>query len=155
DDIAEGQRLAQRLWAGEIPMYTRAKRTIRKDGKIIWLALTCSLVRKSDGAPDYVITFAQDISKEKQAEAALADSNAMLDSVIETLPAMVFLKRASDLAFVRFNRAGEKLLGYSRDCYIGKNDYDFFPKEQADFFIKVDREVLATAELREIEEEPI
>src|SRR5262249_14160294 len=108
DDIAEGQRLAQRLWAGEIPMYTRAKRTIRKNGKIIWLALTCALVRKSDGAPDYVITFAQDISKEKQAEAALADSNAMLDSVIENLPAMVFLKRASDLAFVRFNRAGEK-----------------------------------------------
>jgi PAS domain S-box-containing protein len=83
------------------------------------------------------------------------DSNRLFDEVIENLPAMVFLKRASDLRFVRFNRAGEQLLGYSRNEFIGKNDYDFFPKEQADFFTAVDREVLATDEVRDIAEEPI
>ncbi len=83
------------------------------------------------------------------------DSNRLLDSVIENLPAMVFLKRASDLRFVRFNRAGEQLLGYSRSEMIGKNDYDFFPKEQADFFTAVDREVLASDEARDIAEEPV
>jgi len=38
---------------------------------------------------------------------------------------------------------------------IGKNDYDFFPKEEADWFTKLDREVLASGELVDIPEEPI
>lgn len=83
------------------------------------------------------------------------DSDRLLDQVMENLPAMVFLKRASDLRFVRVNRAGEQLLGYSRSDLIGKNDYDFFPKEQADFFTGVDREVLASDKVRDIAEEPI
>ena len=83
------------------------------------------------------------------------ESNRLLDSVIENLPAMVFLKRASDLRFVRFNRAGEQLLGFSRSELIGKNDYDFFPKEQADFFTAVDREVLASGKVHDIAEEPV
>jgi len=83
------------------------------------------------------------------------DSNKLFDSVIDNLPAMVFLKRASDLRFVRFNRAGENLLGYSRDELVGKNDYDFFPKEQADFFTAVDRKVLAGNDVLHIDEEPI
>ena len=83
------------------------------------------------------------------------ESNRLLDSVIENLPAMVFLKRASDLRFVRFNRAGEQLLGFSRSELIGKNDSDFFPKEQADFFTAVDREVLASGKVHDIAEEPV
>jgi signal transduction histidine kinase len=38
---------------------------------------------------------------------------------------------------------------------IGKSDYDFFPKEQADFFTSVDRRVLQSGTLLEIPEEVI
>ncbi len=86
---------------------------------------------------------------------ALEQSNELLDSVVENIPAMVFLKRAGDLRFERFNRAGEKLLGYTRDEYLGKNDYDFFPKDQADQFTAVDRKVLASEAAYDIREEPI
>ena len=65
-----------------------------------------------------------------------------LDSVIEHLPHMVFVKDAQTLRFVRFNRAGEDLLGYSRDELAGKSDYDFFPAEEAEFFTGKDRAVL-------------
>ncbi|GAG99587.1 unnamed protein product, partial [marine sediment metagenome] len=83
------------------------------------------------------------------------DSDRLLDQVMEHLPAVVFLKRASDLRFVQINRAAEQLFGYSRSDMIGKNDYDFFPKDQADFFTSVDREVLASDKVRDIAEEPI
>jgi PAS domain S-box-containing protein len=83
------------------------------------------------------------------------DSDRLLDQVMEHLPAVVFLKSASDLRFVRVNRAAEQFFGYSRSEMIGKNDYDFFPKEQADFFTSVDREVLASGKVRDIAEEPI
>ena len=84
-----------------------------------------------------------------------AGSNAFLDSIVENIPNMIFLKDAKELRFVRFNRAGEDLLGYSRDDLLGKNDYDFFPKEQADFFTEKDREVLRGKEVVDIPEEPI
>lgn len=78
-----------------------------------------------------------------------------LDSIIENIPDMIFVKDAEDLRFVRFNRAGEELLGYSREELLGKNDYDFFPREEADFFTRNDREVLEGRELVDIPEEPI
>jgi PAS domain S-box-containing protein len=84
----------------------------------------------------------------------LLAANRFLDSVIENIPDMIFVKDA-DLRFVRFNRAGEELLGYSRDDLMGKSDYDLFPKEQADFFTGKDREVLASGMLRDIPGEPV
>ena len=55
----------------------------------------------------------------------------------------------------RFNKAGESLLGYRRDELLGKNDYDFFPKEEADFFTSKDRKVLQDGVMIDIPEEPI
>jgi PAS domain S-box-containing protein len=78
-----------------------------------------------------------------------------LESIVENLPMMVFVKEARDLRFALFNRAGEALLGWNRDQLIGKNDYDFFPKDQADFFTSKDREVLAGRAVVDIPEEPI
>ncbi len=80
---------------------------------------------------------------------------AFLNSVIDNIPNMVFLKEAKSLKFVRFNRAGEKLLGYTEKDLLGKNDYDFFPKDEADFFTKKDREVLKSKDVFDITEEPI
>ena len=89
------------------------------------------------------------------ANAELHRSESFLDSLIENLPHMVFVKDATDLRFVRFNRAGEELLGYPRAALVGKNDYDFFPKDEADFFTSKDREVLDGGHLVDIAEEVI
>ncbi len=86
---------------------------------------------------------------------ALSGGNTFLDSVIENIPHMIFVKDAKELRFIRFNKAGEDLLGYSKKSMIGKNDYDFFPKPEADFFTRKDREVLENGRLFDIPEEPI
>jgi two-component system, sensor histidine kinase len=83
------------------------------------------------------------------------ESQDFLSSVIENIPNMIFVKDANELKFVRFNRAGEKLIGISRKELIGKNDYDFFPKDQADSFTEKDRQVLAAREVLDIPEEPL
>lgn len=98
---------------------------------------------------------ARDITDRKRAEKETGEARAFLDSVVENIPNMIFVKEAKDLRFIRFNRAGEDLLGFSRKELIGKNDYDFFPKEQAEFFTAKDREVLEKGELLDIPEEPI
>lgn len=90
-----------------------------------------------------------------EVEAKDREVNVFLDSIIEHIPNMVFVKDAADLRFVRFNQAGERLLGIPRSELIGKSDRDFFPAEQADFFISKDREVLAGDAMLDIPREPI
>lgn len=65
-----------------------------------------------------------------------------LNSVVENLPIMVFVKEAEQLRFTRWNRAAEEVIGLSRGVVLGKNDYDLFPEDQAEAFTKTDREVL-------------
>ena len=97
----------------------------------------------------------KEIEERRQAEKALRENENFLDAIIENIPDMIFVKEAKELRFVRFNKAGEDLIGVSRKSMIGKNDYDFFPKEQADFFTKKDREVLKNGTRSEIIDEPI
>ncbi|HEX9560052.1 MAG TPA: response regulator, partial [Candidatus Dormibacteraeota bacterium] len=78
-----------------------------------------------------------------------------LDSMIENIPNMIFVKDANDLRFIRLNRAGEELLGFPREELIGKNDFDFFPAEQAEHFVSGDRETLRNGTLVDIPEETI
>src|SRR5262249_23643433 len=98
------------------------------------------------------------LTDRKRERAAFEQSrtmSALVDTILENLPAMVFMKDANDLRFERFNRAGEELLGLSREKLVGKNDFDFFPREQAEFFQSKDRAVLADGRVIDIEEEPI
>jgi PAS domain S-box-containing protein len=85
----------------------------------------------------------------------LGAANQFLDSIIENIPNMIFVKEATGLRFIRLNRAGEDLLGFPRDELIGKNDFDFFPAGQAERFISADRETLRNRDLVDIPEETI
>ena len=96
-----------------------------------------------------------EIEERKHADSALRDSELFLNSIIENLPHMIFVKTAKDLRFLRFNKAGEELIGYPKEAMIGKTDYDFFPQSEADFYTMKDREVLSSKTLLDIPEEVI
>jgi len=100
-------------------------------------------------------SFIRDISERKESESALRQTATFIESLFDHLPNMVFVKDAQDLRFVRFNKAGEELVGHSRSELLGKNDYDFFTREEADFFTNKDRETLANGRLTDIPEETI
>jgi PAS domain S-box-containing protein len=99
------------------------------------------------------LILSQETLEKRSAE--VSSVNRFLDSLIDNMPHMIFVKDADDLRFMRVNRAAEELLGYSRDELLGKNDYDFFPKEQADSFTAEDRKVLASDKVQDIPEEPV
>jgi PAS domain S-box-containing protein len=86
---------------------------------------------------------------------ALRETGNFLDIVIENIPAMVAVKDARDLRFVLLNRAGEELTGIPRSESLGKNDFDMFPRAEAEHFTTRDREVLASGRLQIIPEETI
>lgn len=108
-----------------------------------------------DGQAIRSIGSVQDITERKAVEHTVSQRENELNTIIESLPLTLFVKEAKELRFVRFNAAGEKLLGRDRSELLGKNDYELFSKEHAESFIQQDRETLATGEIRSILEEEI
>lgn len=97
----------------------------------------------------------QRAAERDHAEEQLQKSEEFLKNIVENIPDMVFVKDAEELRFVSLNKGAEELLGISREEMIGKNDYDFFPTDQADHFIKRDRAVLAMDTGIDVQEETI
>jgi len=126
---------------------------LRKDQSTFPAEIRTSIL--SLRAEEFLLLLVRDITDRRRNEEELRKTNAFLDSIIENIPDMIFIKDAQDLRFVRFNKAGEELLGYRREELLGKNDYDFFPREEADFFTRKDQDVLASGGTRDIGEEPI
>ncbi len=88
-----------------------------------------------------------DISAERELQRsleALRRSERDLESVLENIPSMVYLKDAESLRFVRVNRAGEEMLGLRREEMLGRNDHDFFRgSRRAEALAEMDRAALA------------
>ena len=155
DDLAAEAAVFNRVLAGDCDRYVLDKRYIRKDGQIVNATIWVECLRHADGSADYLLGLLQDITERKRVEAALRDSEAFLNTVIEKIPHMIFVKDAKELRFVKFNQAGQDLLGYSLAELAGKNDYDLFPKDMADHFTENDRKVLRGREVVDIPEEPV
>ncbi|MGK5037711.1 PAS domain-containing protein [Janthinobacterium sp. LB3P118] len=96
-----------------------------------------------------------DVCERKRSEAEFRRSKHLFGTIIENIPAMVFVKRADKLRFEMVNRHAELTLGRSREQLLGKTDHDFFPPQQAAAFVSADRKLLATGQMVEIEEEAI
>lgn len=153
DGSAIRKSLEKILRDGDHPMVSELS-GLKKDGSRFPALVYMSKVTRGNkifGARGIIV----DITDYRRIEEALIQNERFLKSVIENIPNMIFVKDANDLRFVRFNRAGEELLGFSREELLGKTDYDFFPKKEADFFTTKDREVLAGKKSLDIPEETI
>ncbi|AFY85195.1 response regulator [Oscillatoria acuminata] len=85
-----------------------------------------------------------------EVEAELAQTKTFLNSVIENMPLGLFIKDATTLQFIRWNKASEQQFGYSQDQVLGKTDYDLFHPEEAEFFTQSDRQALLTQQMADI-----
>jgi PAS domain S-box-containing protein len=155
DDLDRDLGAMRDMLDGKIQTHSIEKRYLRKDGSMVWVDLTVSLVREPSGRPKYFVSVVEDIEARKRTESERERLLLFLDSIVENIPDMVFVKDAKSLRYVLFNRAGTEPFGYARADLIGKNDYDLFPKEVADFLTEKDRAVLHDKTLLDIPEERI
>jgi PAS domain S-box-containing protein len=150
-DPAAFHALADRLHRDHVA--TSHDEIVLADGRVI--EVSSRVVLLPSGCANGRVWFTRDVTEARRAREELVQANRFLDSVVENIPDMIFVKDAETLRFVRFNRAGERLLGVDRDALIGKSDADFFPPDQVQFFVDKDRAVLASGTLYDIPEEPI
>jgi diguanylate cyclase (GGDEF)-like protein/PAS domain S-box-containing protein len=68
DDVGATDDLVARLRNGELSSFKREKRYLRKDGSVVWVALTAAVKRDRAGGRLYDVTIVEDISARKEAE---------------------------------------------------------------------------------------
>jgi PAS domain S-box-containing protein len=78
DDLEVELRYTRQLIAGDLGTYSMEKRYLRKEGSVVWINLTVSLVRDASGDPSYTIAVIEDITERKHAEQGLRRSLNML-----------------------------------------------------------------------------
>ncbi len=144
DDLEKDLANVTKLLAGEISSYMMKKRYIRKDGSIVWIQLTGSLLKDEDSKPLYFIAQIEDITERRQAEQQLRDSRSLLQTIINTIPVRVFWKDR-DLHYIGCNQlfasdAGEE----TPASLIGKDDYAMGWKDQAEQYRADDQKVIQT-----------
>jgi PAS domain S-box-containing protein len=132
---------------------TREFTVINKDNIAFDVELTASKTILKD--KNIFIVFLRDISSKKKQEKQIQESEQFLDSIIENIPSVIFVKEVKQLSYVRLNKAAEDLIGLERKELLGKTDLDLFPKEEAQFYVDNDKKALKKGGLIDIQKELI
>lgn len=105
EDLNPDQELFARMAGGTLDSYSVEKRLRHGQGHYLWARLTLSVVRDSEGRPDYEIAVIEDIGERKAAEEKLVQSRreleaerAWLKATVDTIPTgLIMLNEAGEL----------------------------------------------------------
>lgn len=92
---------------------------------------------------------------QKNAELRIRRRQKNLEKIIENLPVPLIVKNIRTGEYTVCNKAAETVYDIPHNEAIGKTDYDFFSKEQADSFKEKDKEVVESREVVRIGEQLI
>ena len=133
-DLNENLDMFQQVVDGKIEGYEIDKRFMRKNGEVLYVTLTVECKRNQDGSVNHFLASYIDITKRKQAEIGLMESEAMYRNLIEKMPDGVY-KSTHEGKFVEVNPAMVKMFGYNsreellaidirQDLYLSPTDRD-------------------------------
>jgi PAS domain S-box-containing protein len=125
DEFAMRKAERARLLSGEVKTLSCERRLLRKDGSLLWVNRSLSLVRDAAGKPHYYISVIEDISVRKQATDAQAYLAAIVDSSNDAI-----MSRSLDRKILTWNLGAERLFGYRADEVIGQSASLIIPPER-------------------------
>lgn len=80
DDLAADLEQFTSLLRGDVPSYSTEKRYVRKDGSLVWVAMSVSLQRDAAGKPVNTICAIQDITSRKRLEEELRQAKEVAEA---------------------------------------------------------------------------
>ena len=93
-----------------------------------------------------------DVTEKKSAEEKNIINEAILKSLIDNSPALIYIKDMSG-KYTHVNKMFEQIIGIKKEDIIGKKPYEVFPWDVADQFVKNDRKVIGTRKPLVLEEQ--
>jgi diguanylate cyclase (GGDEF)-like protein/PAS domain S-box-containing protein len=107
------------LVEGTTDRFVTDERFVRKDGGTLWVALTISLVRDTDGSPDHVISVTQDISERKLFEGDPRSVGRRSQLQVESVPAIVYVAEPGPNGrWLYVSPQIEAILGFTADEWV-------------------------------------
>nr|WP_232106473.1 PAS domain S-box protein [Pseudomonas mendocina] len=120
DDLNADQENVANLLAGRINAYQMEKRYLDKQGRVLWVLLSVSLVRDSAGQPVHFVSQIQDFSDRVAAERAVREREHYLSTLLDNVvDAIVTIDEHGRIE--TFNHAAEEIFGYQQDEVAGRN----------------------------------
>ena len=137
DDLDADLAQVQAVLAGEISTYQMEKRYLHKDGHVICVLLSVSLVRSTEGQPVYFVSQIQDITDRKRAEAALRENESRYRTLADNATDLITLQDL-DLRPLYVSPASRRLLGYEpEEVMAGTEESLMHPDDAGPFVAKV------------------
>jgi PAS domain S-box-containing protein len=117
------------LLAGRRPSCSMETRWQRSDDVWLWVHMTLSLVRDATSAPAYFIAVVQNIDDRKQAEAGLARTTRLLQTLVRESP-LPIVSLDLDARVTSWNQAATRLFGWTEDEVLGR-ELPYVPEEES------------------------
>jgi PAS domain S-box-containing protein len=143
DDRERNVALFKDLVAGKIDRFEIDKRYVRKDGSTVWARLYEKRVEGIEDGSPAILAIIEDLTELKEAEEAKDESTTRLQTLVEAIPDLIWLKD-KDGVYLSCNKMLGRLYGAKESEIVGKTDHDFVLPEQADFFRENDAKAMET-----------
>ncbi|MDB6020724.1 MAG: domain S-box [Pedosphaera sp.] len=129
DDLVKDLELVRQMLAGTIPSYQMEKRYLHKNGGVVFVMLSVSLVNDADGAPLYFVSQIENITERRETERALRVSEERLRLVVDGVKDYALLMLDPDGFVVSWSAGAERINGYLADEIVGLHFACFYPPE--------------------------
>jgi len=120
EDVEKDLHLSAKVFSGQIPYFRLEKRYIKKNGEILWISLTASVIRDEAGKPLSGLAMIEDITERKQAEEALRQSRENYAALVNSVEGIVWEADARTFQFTFVSKQAEKVLGYPLERWLAE-----------------------------------
>jgi PAS domain S-box-containing protein len=124
DDLPADLVETEKVVNGTLPMFSMDKRYIRKDGSPIWVSLTVSGARDSNGKLKHFISVVEDISQRREAD----HTRARLAAIVETSDDAIVSKDLNGI-IQTWNSGAVRTFGFTPEEAIGQSITLIIPPE--------------------------
>ncbi len=129
DDLEADLGLVQELLDEKRSYYHMEKRYFHKNGSIIYVILSASIIRDENKKPLHFISQITDITPRMKAREKLQETLNTLEGVLEASTQVSIVGTDTNGKITTFNKGAENLLGYSKEEMIMKNSPAIFHLE--------------------------